>query len=309
MRIIFAGTPDFALPTLNALSASSHSIPAVITQPDRPKGRGKKAVFTPVKTAAIASGIPVLQPERISDILDQIRALRPDCLAVAAYGQMIPPELLSLPEYGAINIHASLLPKYRGAAPINWAIINGEETTGITIMQMDKGLDTGDILAQAEIPIYDYDTAGTLHDRLSQQGAQLLVQTLAEIKQGRIIPQVQNEKLVSYAPRLKKQDGLIDWQDRALDIQRRIRGVNPRPGAYTYLEGKRIKLFEAEAADGQNSISARAGEILQDNPHMIVATGDGFLKIKLLQPENRKKMQVGQYIAGLRQSLIGKVFT
>lgn len=310
MRILFLGTPAFAVLSLEQLISSSHHVLGVITQPDKPKGRGRKPALPPVKQVAQTAGIPVLQPVRIKDSLETIRELEPECLVVVAYGQILPGQLLSLPKYGGINVHASLLPKYRGAAPINWAIINGDSHTGISIMQMDAGLDSGAVLAQAAIPIEPQDTAGSLHNKLAQLGAGLLVDTLSQLEQGRIIPQPQAEANVSYAPMLTKADGLIDWTLDAIVIERRIRGLNPWPGAYTYLEGKRVKLLGAKVADLPIGKLPQSGQIIEASAKGInVAAGGGVLALHKLQPENRAVMQVSQYLAGQRESLVDRIFS
>jgi methionyl-tRNA formyltransferase len=311
MRLLFMGTPAFALPSLRGLLASDHQLLAVVTQPDRPRGRGRAPAPSPVKQVAQDAGLLVLQPARIGHILQRIRELGPECLVVAAYGQILPPQLLRLPEHGCINVHASLLPKYRGAAPINWAIINGEDQTGVSIMLMDEGVDSGAILAQAAIPIEPQDTAGSLHDKLARLGGELLLATLTQVEEGRLAPRPQDEQKASYAPRLCKQDGLIDWHQAAEVIERRVRGLNPWPGAYSYLEGKRIKLVEAQASRLPSDEPARPGQIIGTHPHrgITIATGEGILVLKRLQPESRPVMGAAQYLVGQRQSLVGRIFS
>jgi len=312
MRIVFLGTPEFAVPTLQKLLASPHEVITVITQPDRARGRGRRLIPPPVKQVACAAKITVLQPLKIaeSNIVQQLRALRPDCAVVVAYGQILPPQILKLPKYGCLNVHASLLPKYRGAAPINWAIIRGETKTGVSIMLMDEGLDTGDILAQAEIDILAEDTAGSLQDKLAQVGAELLLSTLTQLEAGRICAQPQDEAQASYAPMLKKEDGLIDWGKEAVTIERLVRGLYPWPGAYTYIEGRLIKLIQVAVDDKVPvSISATPGLILaaDHTQGLVVATGRGRLRLLKIQPEGRSVMRASEYLAGLRYPLAGKV--
>ncbi len=329
MRILFFGTPAFAIPTLKKLLASKHQLLAVITQPDRPQGRGRRGRGhqgrghqgrgererqpspPAVKPIAEAAGILVLQPVSIKDFLPQIKELEPECLLVAAYGQMLPRQLLELPEYGGINVHASLLPEYRGAAPINWAIINGDSHSGVTIMQMDEGMDSGNILSQARIPIDSKETAGSLHDNLAHLGAELLLSALAKTEQGHIGSKPQDESEVSYAPSLSKTDGLIDWTQAADVIERRIRGLSPWPGTYTYLEGMRLKLLEAEVVQLPADKAFRPGQIIrtQFERGLWVVTGKGGLIIQRLQPESRAAMGADQYLAGQKESPAGKIFS
>jgi methionyl-tRNA formyltransferase len=313
LRIIFLGTPEFALPSLEKLLSSTQKVQAVITRPDRPFGRGQKLSPSPVKRLAKKAGVLVIQPQRIRDeaIIEQISAMAPECLVVVAYGQIIPLKLLGLPRYGCVNVHPSLLPKYRGAAPINWAVINGDSHTGVSIMLLDEGLDSGDILTQATIPISLKDTAGTLHDKLARLGAKLLLDTLEKLEQGRISAHPQDKKGVSYAPQLKKEDGAIDWDQPADVIERRIRGFNPRPGAYTYLGERRIKVLLAETTPYVPDRTTQPGRIMYaDKSHgLIVATAQGALKLKRLVPEGREIMQADQYLVGLKESLAGKVLS
>ncbi len=316
MRIIFSGTPAFAIPALKKLLASNHQLLAVITQPDRPQGRGhrgceRKPAPPAVKPVAEAAGVPVLQPVRIKDCWPQIKELEPECLVVVAYGQILPRRLLELPRYGGVNVHASLLPKYRGAAPINWAIINGDSHTGVTIMQMDEGLDSGNILSQTKIPIDSKETAGSLHDKLARLGAELLPDILDRLEKGQIVSQPQAESGVSYAPSLNKSDGLIDWTQAAEVIERRIRGLHPWPGSYTYLEGKRLKLLEAEVVPITATEAFQPGYIIRIQPErgFWVVTGRDGLVIRRLQPESRAAMRAVEYLAGQTESPLGKIFS
>lgn len=298
MKIVFMGTPDFAVPSLNALSISKKDIAAVVTQPDKPSGRGKKLTPPPVKTVALNSGIRVLQPERIKDeaFVNTIKEINPDVIVVAAYGKILPAKILHLPKYGCINVHASLLPKYRGAAPINWAIINGEKETGITIMQMDEGLDTGGILLQKGIEITKEDTAGTLSNKLSKIGAGLLIEGLSAIEKGGIKAIPQDNSKSSYAPMLKKEDGQIDWTKGAEDIYNMVRGMDPWPGAFTYYKGELWKVWKVRHGD---TGKGRPGEILTaDKDRIDVVSKDSVISILEIQPANKKRMPVSDFLRG-----------
>jgi len=249
MRLIFFGTPEFAVPALNALINSEHEILAVVSQPDRRSGRGRHLVLSPVKENAQSAGLNILQPKKVKEaaFLEELKRLNPDAIVTAAYGQLLPSDIIRLPKFGCVNIHASLLPKYRGAAPVNWAIINGDKTSGITMMLMDEGMDTGPILLQREEAIRDEDTAGTLSERLSLLGAEALIKTLDILEKGLIKPVPQSGD-ASSAPLLKKDNGLIKWILPADRLNNFIRGVNPWPGAYTFLDGRRIKILKAVSA-------------------------------------------------------------
>lgn len=298
MKIVFMGTPDFAVPSLNALLISKKDIAAVVTQPDKPSGRGKKLTPPPVKTVALNSGIRVLQPERIKDeaFVNTIKEINPDVIVVAAYGKILPAKILHLPKYGCINVHASLLPKYRGAAPINWAIINGEKETGITIMQMDEGLDTGGILLQKGIEITKEDTAGTLSNKLSKIGAGLLIEGLGAIEKGGIKAIPQDNSKSSYAPMLKKEDGQIDWTKGAEDIYNMVRGMDPWPGAFTYYKGELWKVWKVRHGD---TGKGRPGEILTaDKDRIDVVSKDSVISILEIQPANKKRMPVSDFLRG-----------
>lgn len=253
MRIVFMGTPDFAVGALEALAQSGHEIAAVVTQPDKPKGRGKMQQMTPVKETALRLGLPVFQPVRVreEDFVEQMRELAPDVIVVSAFGQIIPGALLELPKYGCINIHASLLPRYRGAAPIQWAVIDGEAVSGVTIMRMDAGLDTGDMLARTEVPLTPDETGGSLFEKLCRAGAELLTETLPKLEAGTLVPEKQPEESPTpYARMIRKEDGRLDWTMDAAALERRIRGFNPWPSAYTSINGKTLKIWKAETADG-----------------------------------------------------------
>ncbi|OGW49298.1 MAG: methionyl-tRNA formyltransferase [Nitrospirae bacterium RBG_19FT_COMBO_42_15] len=298
MKIVFMGTPEFAVPSLNALLSSKKEITAVVTQPDKPSGRGKKLTPPPVKAAALNSGVAVLQPERIKDeeFVNTLREINPDVIVVAAYGKILPKDIIRLPRYGCINVHASFLPRYRGAAPINWAIINGEKETGITIMQMDEGLDTGSILLQKGIEITKEDTAGTLSNKLSKIGAELLIEGLNAIEKGEIKLIPQDNSKASYAPMLKKEDGQIDWTKGAEDIYNMVRGMDPWPGAFTYYKGELWKVWKVRHGDTGKGL---AGEILAaDKDRIDVASKDNVISIIEIQPANKKRMTVSVFLRG-----------
>lgn len=298
-RIVFMGTPDFAVPTLEALHDSGHEVVLVITQPDRPKGRGRKLTASPVKKTAERLQYPVFQPEFIKNkaSLEKIEAARADFLVVIAFGHVLPPAVLEMPKFGAINTHASLLPKYRGPAPIQWAVINGESETGVTTMMMDRGLDTGDILMVAREPIGPEDTAGHLHDRLAVIGADLLIATLKAHSEGTLAPMRQDSDQASYAPLLKKRDGRINWRNPAPAIENFIRGVTPWPGAFTFHGGKRIKIFKANPLDTLSD--QPPGTVLESFPDDLwIATGNGILSIRELQGASGKRLSVADFLRG-----------
>lgn len=299
MKVIFMGTPDFAVPTLKGL-INEYGVEAVLTQPDRPRGRGNKVTPSPIKEVATAYNISVLQPENLRkerDIIDQIKEIKPDIIVVVAYGQILPKEVLDIPKFGCINVHASLLPKYRGAAPYQWAVINGEETTGVTTMYMAEGLDTGDMILKSEIPIEDKDTAGTIHDKLSVIGAKVLLDTLKLIEQNQAPREKQDDSRSTYAPMLKKKDGLIDWNKSSEDIYNLIRGLNPWPSAYTYLDGKILKVWEANISE--NKYEGLPGQIIDiEDDQLLVKTGDGILLLKEIQLQGRKRMPVKEFLKG-----------
>ncbi len=300
-RIVFMGTPAFAVPILKALIEGEDEVIAVVTQPDKPAGRGKRLTQPPVKVLAKEYNLPVLQPEKIKDpnFLEKLRVFAPDAIVVAAYGKILPKEILEIPPHGCINVHASLLPKFRGAAPINWAIICGEKETGITIMQMDEGMDTGDILLMEAIPIGPDETAGELHDRLSQLGAKLIIEALKGLKEGKIKPKKQPEEGVSYAPMLKKEDGFLDFLQPAEELARLIRGLDPWPSAYAYFRGKLIKFFKPKVV--HEKVQAVPGEIVKaDEEGLLIATSKDLLLVKEVQVEGKKRMPVKEFIKGWR---------
>lgn len=299
LRIIFMGTPDFACPTLTRLIERGENVIAVVTQPDRPKGRGQKLVPPPVKVIAEEHGIPVLQPLKVRapEVIAQIRELNPDLIVVVAFGQILPQSLLDIPRHGCINIHASLLPRYRGAAPINWCLINGETETGITTMQMDAGLDTGDMLVKRSISIGPDEDAQSLHDRLSLLGAETIDETLDRLQAGTLTREKQDDALTCYAPMLKKEDGLIDWKQEPQQIKNLVRGFTPWPGAYTTLDGKTLKLYKVSVANE----CGKPGDIMAvGKDGIIVGCGSGSLRIEELQLEGRKRLSASDFLAGCR---------
>jgi methionyl-tRNA formyltransferase len=298
-RIVFMGTPEFAVPALKGLRRSGHRVLQVVTQPDRPRGRGKTVVFPPVKAAALDLGCPIIQPQsvRTPDFYEAMTALDPDLLVVVAYGHVLPQRILAIPKLGALNIHASLLPRYRGPAPIQWAVINREKETGITLMLMDKGLDTGDILSSASIPVLSDDTSGSLHDRLALLGADLLIQTLNyyEVHRKNATPQVHAQ--ASYAPLLRKEDGHLDWRQPANVLEARIRGLTPWPGVFCFHNGKRIKIYRASPKPV--ATIEPPGTVLKGfSNELTVATGSHALIIQELQGDSGKRLPVQDFLRG-----------
>lgn len=297
MKIIFMGTPDFAVPTLKALTDAGHDITLVVTQPDKPKGRGKAMQFPPVKQCAVDNNIPVFQPLKIKERenLDKLKEYEADLIVVVAFGQILPKELLEYPKYGCINVHASLLPKYRGAAPIQWAVINGEKKSGVTIMQMDVGLDTGDMISKVETELSEDETGGSLHDKLSELGAKLCVSTVEEIENGTAKKTPQNDKESCYAKMLTKQLGNIDWNTDAAAIERLIRGLNPWPSAYTFYNGKMLKIWHASV--GENT-DRTPGEVICSDGSIRVAAKDRELILEEIQLEGKKRMPAEDFLRG-----------
>jgi methionyl-tRNA formyltransferase len=304
MRIIYMGTPAFAVPPLQALITAGHDVVGAVTRIDKPAGRGKVLTPPAVKVAAEQAGVPVLQPKRVRtpESVAAIQEMGPDVIVVAAYGQILPREILTLPKYGCVNIHASLLPAYRGAAPINWSIINGDARTGITIMQMDEGMDTGGILAQESIPIGPNDTAGDLTAKLSELGSWLIVDILSRIELGGLTAVPQDNSKATMAPLLKKDDGRIDWTMSAKKIHDRVRGLSPWPGAHGWLNGKLIKIIGTEAVKG----SGEPGVLYESGKDgLTIGTGSGLLRIVAIQPEGKKPMSAAEFLRGHRGS-VGK---
>ena len=339
LRLVFMGTPEFAVPSLQALLAGENLVVGVITQPDQPAGRGMALHAPPVKVLAEAHHIPVCQPAtlRLPGALEQLQVWQPDLIVVAAYGKMLPPALLTLPPHGCINVHASLLPRYRGAAPIQWAIAHGEAETGVTIMRISERMDAGDILLQQAISITDTDTAGTLHDKLARLGAEALGESLRLLKQGRLVARPQNEAEATYAPLIKKEEGRIDWTQDAVTIERRIRAFNPWPSAYTTLHGKLLKIFSARLQGSPHSSPATQShrrssqshpvEQLQGSPpqshpveraerlpshpshppgtvtevtpvSLVVTTGAGYLALGEVQLEGKRRLPIEEFLKG-----------
>ena len=293
------GTPDFAVPTLFALCQSRHKVVRVVTQPDRPKGRGRRLARPPVKTAALDLGVQVVQPPNLKNagFMEELTDLRPDVLVVVAFGRILSRPVLELPCFGAVNLHASLLPKYRGPAPIQWAIVNGEAESGVTSMKMDAGLDTGDMLIKRATPITAQDTAQSLHDRLAEMGAEVMVQTLDKLAGHDIRPVPQDHGAATYAPMLKKSDGKIDWTLPAQKLDCFIRGMTPWPGAFTFCGNTRLRILSAEPVAG--SPKAPPGTVLRPGPHLLeVVTGDGRLRIDQLQGASGKRLCSSDYLAG-----------
>lgn len=303
MRIIFMGTPDFSVPTLESLIASRHEVIAVVTQPDKPKGRGKEVQMTPVKETALQHGIPVYQPVRAREasFVEEMRSLAPDVMVVIAFGQILSKELLEVPRLGCVNIHASLLPKYRGAAPIQWAVINGDQETGITTMMMDVGMDTGDMLEKLVVPLDEKETGGSLFDRLSLLGGDLILSTLDKLEDGTLVRIPQNHEEATHVKKIEKSMGDIDWSMDAAAIERLIRGLNPWPSAYTRWNGKMLKIWEADVVSGDGSQAAlsSAGKVLEASGDSLkVQTGNGVLNIRSLQLEGKKRMDTASFLRG-----------
>ncbi|MFR6514857.1 Methionyl-tRNA formyltransferase [uncultured Clostridium sp.] len=299
MRIIFMGTPDFSVGTLEALVEAGHEVCLVVTQPDKPKGRGKEMQYTPVKEAALKYGIEVYQPRRIreAECVEKLRQYNADIMVVIAFGQIIPKEILEMVPYGCVNVHASLLPKYRGAAPIQWSIIDGEAVTGVTTMQMDEGLDTGDMLLKTEVPITAEETGESLHDKLAKAGAALCVETLAKLQEGSIVPEKQGESPTAYAKMLDKKLGNIDWTKSAVEIERLVRGLNSWPSAYTYWNKKVVKIWKASVTD-ENSNEQVGTVVKVEKDGFYVQTGNGLLKVLELQIPGKKRMDAGAFLRG-----------
>lgn len=299
MRVIFMGTPDFAVPSLEAL-LTKHEVVLVVTQPDKPKGRGKKMVPTPVKACALEHGIPVLQPEKVKEpeFVEQLRSYEPDLIAVTAFGQILSEPILEMPKYGCINVHGSLLPKYRGAAPMQWSIINGEKVTGITTMYMAKGLDSGDMLLKAEVEITDEDTFATIHDKMAVTGANLLLDTLDQLEAGTLERIPQDHDAATYAPMITKETGHIDWSKNRQDIINLIRGLNPVPAAYTIYEEEVLKIFGAAFSDVQADSAANGEIVAVVKKGFVVKCGDGCLLITEVQARGGKRMMTDAYLRG-----------
>ncbi len=299
MKIIFMGTPDFSTGVLERIIEAGHEVTAVVTQPDKPKGRGHEMQFPPVKEIALKHHLMVLQPKKIRDpeVIAQLKEIPADLCVVVAFGQIIPKEILEMKKYGCINVHASLLPAYRGAAPIQWAVVDGLKETGVTIMQMDTGLDTGDMLAKVVVPLDEKETGGSLFDKLSVAGAKLCVETIELIEAGKVVPQKQGETTTEYAKMITKDLGKIDFSKSAAEIERLIRGFNPWPSAYTRLGGKTLKIWAADVLDEE--YEGALGEIIKVSKNEIcVKTGKGTLAIRELQLEGKKRMDTAAFLRG-----------
>lgn len=312
MRVIFMGTPDFSVGTLEALIAAGHDVCLAVTQPDKPKGRGGKMQYTPVKEKALFYDIPVYQPKRVRDpeCVEELRKYKADVIVVIAFGQILPKSILELTPYGCINVHASLLPKYRGAAPIQWAVIEGESVSGVTTMQMDEGLDTGDMIMKTEVPIAADETGESLHDKLAAAGAALCVKTLKALEDGTAVHEKQGESPTAYAKMLTKELGNIDWTQPAVKIERLIRGLNSWPGTYSHWNGKVMKIWRAEAHTAEEGAKyaqdtagaeepAQPGTVLSVGKNdFTVQTGDGVLRILEVQMPGKKRMETGAFLRG-----------
>lgn len=299
MRVVFMGTPDFAVATLEEILRAGHEVVLAVTQPDKPKGRGKAFAFPPVKECALAHGIEVFQPKRIREdaSVEYLKRYKPDIIIVAAFGQILPGSILDLPKYGCVNVHASLLPKYRGAAPIQWAIINGDEITGVTTMRMDVGLDTGDMIAKCEVRIDREETGGSLFDKLAEAGGKLCVKTMEMLENGTATFTPQNNDESTRTRMITKDLGNIDWTKSAAEIERLIRGLNPWPSAYTHLDDKTFKIWKAEvspeAGDYEPGCIVHAGK-----NELLVQTGSGMLSLKEVQLEGKKRMDIASFLRG-----------
>ena len=315
MKIIFMGTPDFAKGALKALIGAGHEIILAVTQPDKPKGRSKELVPSPVKVCALENGIPVFQPRRIKapEAVEELSRYQADVCVVAAFGQILSQEILDMPQLGCLNIHASLLPKYRGASPIQHVILDGEERTGVTVMQMDAGLDTGDMLYKKEIPIEKTDNYETLHDKLMVLGGEAIVEALSLLEQGKLVPEKQQDELSCYAPLIDKAMGEIDFSKDAEVIDRQIRGMTPWPSAFTFYRGKQLKIWLAEPTITENIFGRTPGEILQAGRDCVtVAAGKGAVRIYELQLEGKKRMAARDFLLGVRMQpgeILGKQST
>ena len=299
MRIIFMGTPDFSVGTLEALIEAGHEVVLAVTQPDKPKGRGKSMQFPPVKEAALAHGIEVYQPKRVREpeCVEYLRKYEPDMIVVVAFGQILPKEILEMPKYCCVNVHASLLPKYRGAAPIQWAVIDGEKVSGVTTMRMDEGLDTGDMIKKAEVVLDKKETGGSLFDRLSEVGAKLCVETLKEIADGTAVYTPQAHEAATMTHMIRKQLGNIDWSQPAERLECLIRGLNPWPSAYTKFHGKTLKIWDADVRP-ENTQEACGTVVEVNKKELCVQTGDGILVLREVQLEGKKRMASDAFLRG-----------
>jgi len=302
-RILFMGTPRFAVPSLKALVERGFNVVWVVTQPSRPRGRGRRTSPTPVKEFALKHGLPVSEPAGVRDegFVRWLRSLDLDLIVVVAYGKILPGEVLSVPRLGCVNLHASVLPRYRGAAPINWAIMNGDRKTGVTTMLMEEGMDTGPVLLTEEVTIGDDETAGELSERLSELGADLLVRTVRLFAEGRIEPRPQDDSIATYAPMLRKEDGRIDWKLGAIEIKNRVRGLEPWPGAYTYWKGRLLKIHSGDALETDAHGDVEPGTVVGvSKGGIMVKCGEGVFEIKELQIEGKRRMTADEFVRGYR---------
>lgn len=305
MRIIFMGTPEFAVPVLESLINSRHEVVAVVTQPDRPKGRGKNMQFSPVKECALAHNIPVMQPVNVSvpEVINELRAYEPELIVVVAFGQFVTKKIREMPKYGCINVHASLLPKYRGAGPIQWAVINGEKESGVTTMYMCREIDKGDMLLKDTVTLDPKETGDSLHDKLSMMGGPLLLKTIDQLEDGSAVRIPQCEEESTYAPKLEKTMGNIDWTMDADRIERLVRGLNSWPGTFTKIHGKTVKIWDCDVVRQEtlteNQAAATPGTVIvSEKDQLIVKAGNGALSLRMLQPEGKKNMTVDAYLRG-----------
>ena len=300
MKIVFMGTPDFAVETLNEIVNAGHEVALVVTQPDKPKGRGNKMQFPPVKERALELGLSVEQPVKVKDdeFINKLEEIKPDAIVVVAFGQILPERILNLPKYGCFNVHASLLPHLRGAAPIQWSVIDGEKESGVTIMFMEKGLDTGDMIAKTVVPLNEKETGGSLHDKLMIAGAKLLVETLPKIEQGDIVREKQDDSKSTYAKMLDKQLGKLDFHTQtAEEMERLIRGLNPWPSAYISLDGKTLKIWSADVI--KEELPGEVGTIVKVvKDGFYIKTKEGCLNVKELQLEGKKRMDTKSFLLG-----------
>lgn len=299
MKIVYMGTPDFAVAPLEAIISAGHQVVLVVTQPDKQKGRGKEVQMTPVKTCALKHGIPVFQPVKVKEpeAVAKLREYPADIFVIAAFGQILSEEILNMPPLGCVNIHASLLPAYRGAAPIQWAVINGEKETGVTIMKMAKGIDTGDMFSKKVVPVDSKETGESLFAKLTKAGAELIVEALPGIESGELIPEKQDEQKATHAPRLDKSMGLIDWKKDAVVLERLIRGLNSWPSAYTTFRGKNLKIWEADVVEGKSARLPGAIEAVRKDS-FDVACGKDLLRVYAVQLEGKKRMAVKDFLLG-----------
>lgn len=299
MRIVFMGTPEFAVPSLKILLENSYDIAAVVTAPDRPQGRGQKLDFSPVKKYSLEKKIRILQPEKLKDpeFVSTLRAISPDLIVVVAF-RILPSEVFKLPPLGTFNLHASLLPKYRGAAPINWAIINGEKETGVTTFFIEESVDTGNIILQARVPIGENETAGELHDKLAEIGAEIVLHTVRLIEMGKVQPKPQNNSMATPAPKIFKENCRIDWNKSATDIHNLVRGLSPSPGAFTYYDDKVLKIYRTLPHNQQSN--QEPGTIVMAEKKLIVATNSGDIEILELQLEGKRKLTAEEFLRGSR---------